>query len=59
MIDTELELWLGLLDPGLENAYRILWLACAKFYGDRTNAGDSVESVRIKKWEREGVAVVP
>lgn len=55
---TELELWLGLLTPGRENAYRILRFACAKLYGGGTNAGESVDSVRIKKWERQAMAVV-
>lgn len=43
---TELGLWLELLNPGLENARRILWLACAKLYGMGTVAGESAESVR-------------
>lgn len=43
---TELELWLEWLNPGLGNAFRILWLACAKLYGGGANAGESVERVR-------------
>jgi hypothetical protein len=48
---------LELLNPGLENAYRILQLACGKLYGRGLwRVLEIFQS--MKKWERKVMAVV-